>query len=109
MSYIRPSTRSPLDPGALCEPIYRAVCCVSHTSRGCIGRNLGMMELFIIIASIFRRYHFVLEDPKQEVRCPFVIVIIEVISGFQRLDIKEGFLRKPVACRAGIQLRCSST
>ncbi|EPS94357.1 hypothetical protein FOMPIDRAFT_1134482 [Fomitopsis schrenkii] len=63
----------------------------SFGPRGCIGRNLGMMELFIIVASVFRRYHFVLENPNQE------------------LNTKEGFLRKPVACRVGIQLRAVST
>ena len=33
-----------------------------------MGRNLANMELLIIVASLFRRYHFVLEDPDKEVR-----------------------------------------
>lgn len=66
-----------------------------------------MMELFIIIASVFRRYHFVLEDPNQEVCGSLLILITDVIDDlrWQRIDTKEGFLRKPVACRVGIQLR----
>ena len=37
-------------------------------SRSCVGRNLANLELLVIVASIFRRYHFVLEDPEKEVR-----------------------------------------
>ncbi|PFH49587.1 hypothetical protein AMATHDRAFT_147425 [Amanita thiersii Skay4041] len=55
--------------------------------RACVGRNLAFMELQIIIASLLRRYHFVLEDANQ----PF--------------DTREGFLRKPVMCRVGIKRR----
>lgn len=33
-----------------------------------MGRNLASLELQIIVASIMRRYHFVLERPEQEVR-----------------------------------------
>lgn len=36
--------------------------------RACVGRNLASLELQIIVASIMRRYHFVLEKPEQEVR-----------------------------------------
>ena len=38
------------------------------THRSCVGRNLANLELLVIVASIFRRYHFVLEDPDMEVR-----------------------------------------
>ncbi|TCD69097.1 hypothetical protein EIP91_008739 [Steccherinum ochraceum] len=34
--------------------------------RACIGRNLAYMELFTLVATMFHRYHFVLEDPNQE-------------------------------------------
>ncbi|KAH9914221.1 cytochrome P450 [Fomitopsis serialis] len=61
----------------------------SFGPRGCIGRNLASMELFIIVASVFRRYHFVLEDTSQ------------------KLDTKEGFLRKPVKCRVGVRRRAT--
>ncbi|KAH9835376.1 cytochrome P450 [Rhodofomes roseus] len=59
----------------------------SFGPRSCVGRNLASMELLIIISSILRRYHFVLEDPDM------------------KLDTKEGFLRKPVQCRVGIKRR----
>ncbi|KAF8633143.1 hypothetical protein AX17_004644 [Amanita inopinata Kibby_2008] len=55
--------------------------------RACVGRNLAFMELQIIIASLLRRYHFVLE------------------SAGQTLETREGFLRKPLACRVGIKRR----
>lgn len=37
--------------------------------RACVGRNLAKMELLKIIATVFRRYHIVLEDPNRPVRC----------------------------------------
>ncbi|KAF8635436.1 hypothetical protein AX15_000423 [Amanita polypyramis BW_CC] len=55
--------------------------------RACVGRNLAMFELQIIIASLLRRYHFVLEQADQQ------------------LETREGFLRKPLACRVGIKRR----
>ncbi|KAJ7847728.1 cytochrome P450 [Mycena olivaceomarginata] len=55
--------------------------------RACVGRNLASLELQIIVASIMRRYHFVLERPEQE------------------LQTREGFLRKPLRCDVGIQRR----
>ncbi|GJE93716.1 cytochrome P450 monooxygenase [Phanerochaete sordida] len=59
----------------------------SFGPRSCVGRNLASMELLIILASILRRYDFVLEDPDK----PFETV--------------EGFLRKPVECVVGIKRR----
>jgi len=41
---------------------------------GCVGKNLATMELFIIIATVFRRYEFVLEDPNQRVRLPLLFI-----------------------------------
>ncbi|KAF8348539.1 cytochrome P450 monooxygenase [Amanita rubescens] len=55
--------------------------------RACVGRNLAMMEMRIVTASLFRRYSFVLERPDEEV------------------EVWEGFLRKLVACRLGIKRR----
>ncbi|KAJ7315041.1 cytochrome P450 monooxygenase [Mycena albidolilacea] len=55
--------------------------------RACVGRNLASLELQIIVASIMRRYHFVLEKPEQE------------------LQTSEGFLRKPLRCDVGIKRR----
>jgi len=55
--------------------------------RACVGRNLAFLELQIIIASIMRRYNIVLEKADQ------------------KLETREGFLRKPLACRVGIKLR----
>jgi benzoate 4-monooxygenase len=59
----------------------------SFGPRACVGRNLASMELLIIISSILRRYHFVLEEPDK----PF--------------ETREGFLRKPLSCKVGIQRR----
>jgi len=55
--------------------------------RACVGRNLAFLELQIIIASIMRRYNIVLEKADQ------------------KLETREGFLRKPLACRVGIKRR----
>ncbi|KAF7325708.1 Cytochrome P450 monooxygenase [Mycena kentingensis (nom. inval.)] len=55
--------------------------------RACVGRNLASLELQIIVASIMRRFHFVLEFPDQE------------------LETREGFLRKPLRCHVGIRRR----
>jgi len=38
--------------------------------RACVGRNLAIMELQIVVASLLRRYHFVLEHPGQTVSVP---------------------------------------
>ncbi|KAI0826257.1 cytochrome P450 [Irpex lacteus] len=59
----------------------------SFGPRSCVGRNLANMELLIIVASILRRFEFVLENPDK----PF--------------DTAEGFLRKPVECIVGIKRR----
>lgn len=55
--------------------------------RACVGRNLAILELQIIIASLLRRYHYVLERADQT------------------LETREGFLRKPLECRVGIKRR----
>ncbi|KIY63303.1 cytochrome P450 monooxygenase [Cylindrobasidium torrendii FP15055 ss-10] len=55
--------------------------------RACVGRNLAQLELQIIIGSILRHFHFVLEKPDQT------------------LETREGFLRKPLKCRLGIKRR----
>ncbi|KAK0430680.1 cytochrome P450 monooxygenase [Armillaria borealis] len=55
--------------------------------RACVGRNLATLELHIIIASILKRFHFVLEKPDEP------------------LQVKEGFLRKPLGCRVGMRRR----
>jgi benzoate 4-monooxygenase len=38
--------------------------------RACVGRNLATLELQMIIASLLRRYEFVLQNPNEEVRSP---------------------------------------
>ncbi|KAK0244643.1 cytochrome P450 monooxygenase [Armillaria nabsnona] len=55
--------------------------------RACVGRNLANLELQIIVASILKRYHFVLENPDEV------------------LKVQEGFLRKPIGCRVGMMRR----
>ncbi|KAF8499897.1 cytochrome P450 monooxygenase [Hysterangium stoloniferum] len=59
----------------------------SYGPRGCVGKNLATMELLIIIATVFRRYEFVLEDPNTPFLC------------------REGFLRKPLYTRVGMKRR----
>ncbi|KAH9849581.1 cytochrome P450 monooxygenase pc-bph [Lenzites betulinus] len=59
----------------------------SFGPRSCVGRNLANLELLVIVASIFRRYDFVLEDPNA------------------RLETSEGFLRKPLKCIVGMKRR----
>ncbi|KAK0501634.1 cytochrome P450 monooxygenase [Armillaria luteobubalina] len=55
--------------------------------RACIGRNLANFELQVIIASILKRYDFVLENPDEV------------------LPVREGLLRKPIGCRVGLKRR----
>ncbi|KAK0203125.1 cytochrome P450 monooxygenase [Desarmillaria ectypa] len=55
--------------------------------RACIGRNLANLELQIIVASILKRFHFVLENPDEG------------------LQVHEGFVRKPITCRVGMKAR----
>ncbi|KAI0918273.1 hypothetical protein AcV5_002299 [Taiwanofungus camphoratus] len=54
--------------------------------RSCIGRNLALMELQILIATVFRRYHIVLEPGQQ-------------------LFVHESFVRKPLGCMVGMKRR----
>jgi benzoate 4-monooxygenase len=53
--------------------------------RACTGRNVAEMQMALTAALIVRRYDFQLHQ--------------------DRLEVKEGFLRKPKSCWAGIQLR----
>ncbi|KII96069.1 hypothetical protein PLICRDRAFT_96318 [Plicaturopsis crispa FD-325 SS-3] len=55
--------------------------------RACLGRNLAVMELQILLAVIFWRFDMVLEAPEMP------------------LKTREGFLRKPYGCMVGIQRR----
>lgn len=60
----------------------------SYGPRSCIGRNLAMVELQMIIATIFKRYEMELRDPDQV-----------------ELDTCEGFLRKPLDCWIKLKIR----
>lgn len=60
----------------------------SYGPRACVGRNVAEMELALIVATIFRRYEFeLLQD---------------------RLETREGFLRKPVELFVGMRRRSKS-
>ncbi|KAJ7275607.1 cytochrome P450 monooxygenase [Mycena rebaudengoi] len=69
------------------EGMQRAFNPFSVGPRACVGRNLASLELQIIVASIVRRFHFVLARPEEP------------------LATREGFLRKPLRCDVGIQRR----
>ncbi|KAJ7728145.1 cytochrome P450 monooxygenase [Mycena maculata] len=55
--------------------------------RACVGRNLAALQLQVIVASVLRRFEFVLERPGEP------------------LPTREGFLRKPLRCVVGIKRR----
>jgi benzoate 4-monooxygenase len=46
-----------------------------------------MLELQMILASLLRRYDYQLENPSE------------------KIQTREGFLRKPLGCRVGIKRR----
>ncbi|KAH8828626.1 cytochrome P450 [Flagelloscypha sp. PMI_526] len=55
--------------------------------RACVGKNLALLELQDVVASLLHQFEFILEDPSRT------------------LDTREGFLRKPLACRVGVRRR----
>jgi benzoate 4-monooxygenase len=57
----------------------------SHGPRACVGQNLAMMELELIVATLFRRYDIVLQQGV--------------------LKCTEGFMKKPVECWVGSRRR----
>jgi benzoate 4-monooxygenase len=57
----------------------------SHGPRACVGQNVALMELELIVGTLFRRYEFVLEQGE--------------------LECTEGFSKKPVECWVGIKRR----
>lgn len=65
-----------------------------------------MMELTIGLATIFHRYHFVLEEPDGEVSLiPFVSEWHGADRNSAQLRVHEGFLRKPECVHVGMQRR----
>ncbi|MBW0525988.1 hypothetical protein O181_065703 [Austropuccinia psidii MF-1] len=63
----------------------------SHGPRACVGRNLAIMQLQIIISTLIKRYDFRLKKPDQA-----------------ELNTREGFLRKPVDCWIEFKIRSMS-
>jgi benzoate 4-monooxygenase len=57
----------------------------SHGPRACVGQNVALMELELIVGTLFRRYEFVLEQ--------------------EELECTEGFSKKPVECWVRIRRR----
>ncbi|MCJ1388045.1 hypothetical protein MMC18_000889 [Xylographa bjoerkii] len=57
----------------------------SYGPRSCVGRNVAEMELALIVGTVVRGYEFELREEK--------------------LETREGFLRKPLGCRVGMRKR----
>lgn len=57
----------------------------SHGPRACVGQNVAMMELQLILATLFRRYDLVLQQ--------------------EGMKCSEGFTKKPKECWVGIKRR----
>ena len=57
----------------------------SHGPRACVGQNVAMMELQLILATLFRRYDLVLQQ--------------------EGLECSEGFTKKPKECWVEIRRR----
>ncbi|OCH91605.1 cytochrome P450 monooxygenase pc-bph [Obba rivulosa] len=55
--------------------------------RACVGRNLAKMQLLINIATVFRLYDIVLENPDAP------------------LPVHDNFIRKPLNCHVGVKRR----
>ncbi|KZT12837.1 uncharacterized protein LAESUDRAFT_753872 [Laetiporus sulphureus 93-53] len=53
--------------------------------RTYVGRNLASLELLVIVSSILRQYHFMLEEPEKKTW--------------------QGFLCKPVQCKLSMKRR----
>ena len=81
---------------------------VSH--RACVGKNLANLELQMFMATIFRRYTFILENPEKRVSRHLTLLILSQLIEFffflcAQFDTVEGFLRKPISCRVGMKRR----
>ncbi|EMD40236.1 hypothetical protein CERSUDRAFT_112429 [Gelatoporia subvermispora B] len=55
--------------------------------RACVGRNLAKMQLLVNIATVFRLYDIVLENPDLP------------------LPVHDNFIRKPLNCHVGVKRR----
>ncbi|SCV72156.1 BQ2448_4850 [Microbotryum intermedium] len=60
----------------------------SFGPRSCVGRNVAMMELLIFVATFIYRYDFKLAEGDN-----------------QKMEVAEGFLRKPLGCKMGLKRR----
>jgi benzoate 4-monooxygenase len=57
----------------------------SYGPRACVGRNVAEMEMALIAATVFRNFEFDLRQDK--------------------LETREGFLRKPLGLQVGMKRR----
>lgn len=74
------------DPEILTEKQKGAFIPFSYGPRACVGRNVAEMELALIVATVGRSFEFELREEGE-------------------LRTREGFLRKPLACRVGMRRR----
>ena len=79
---------------------------ITPNTRACVGKNLANMELQIFIATIFRRYTFVVESPEKHVGPSHLAHLFSTDRVVcMQLETVEGFLSKPVSCRVGMKRR----
>ena len=70
----------------------------------CIARNLAIMQLHIIVATLFRRYDFALESD-EPVSVSTSIHSLTVADILQQLQVRDTFARRPLGCTVGITRR----
>ena len=73
-------------------------------NRACIGRNLAIMQLHIIVATLFRRYDLALksDEPVSCLPCR-LMTVCQLIH--PQLRVRDSLARRPLDCIVGITHR----